>query len=161
MIIIIVTYMITGRQGAGVDERAASVLAGRQTGQRRALLSFLTGADRCLSAQEIHAELARSGSPVSLATIYRTLARLVGAGVLDVVSREDGEATYVLGSPRHHHHLVCRVCGRADEIADPAIARWADDQAARRGFTDATHDLTVVGVCPACTALASGRGAEG
>lgn len=158
MIIIIVPYMIDRAEGARVDERTASVLVGRQTGQRRALLSFLTSTDRCLSAKEMHAELARLGSPVSLATIYRTLGRLVGAGVLDVVSREDGEATYVIGSPRHHHHLVCRICGRADEIGDPEIAQWADEQAARRGFTDATHDLTVMGVCPTCTALASGVG---
>ncbi len=128
----------------------AREVVGRQTEQRRALLAFLGSAHRCLSAQEIHAELARSGVAVSLATIYRTMARLVAAGALDVVLREDGEATYIAGSSRHHHHLVCRECGRADEIAEPAVARWADQEATRHGFTEVTHVLTLVGVCPGC-----------
>lgn len=133
-------------------DRVDGAVGARQTEQRRALIAFLTSADRCLSAREIHAELDRQGRPVSLATIYRTVARLVRAGALDVVPRDDGEATYVVGSDRHHHHLVCRRCGRADEIADPAVERWAHDEAARRGFSDVTHALTVFGVCPACRA---------
>lgn len=138
-----------------MDEWAESVLAGRLTGQRRAVLTFLSSEDRCLSAQEIHAELARRDSPVSLATIYRTVARLIEAGVLDVVLRDDGEATYVVGSSCHHHHVVCRVCGRAEEVADPTVVRWADEEAARRGFTDVSHELTVFGVCPACSIRAT------
>lgn len=138
-----------------MSDRVERVVGARWTEQRRVLLAFLISANRCLSAQEIHAELARQGNAVSLATVYRTVARLVSAGSLDVVLRDDGEATYVVGSEWHHHHLVCRTCGRADEIADPVVARWADEEAARHGFTDATHALTVFGVCPACRAPVS------
>lgn len=133
-----------------MDERVESLVGTRRTAQRRSLLEFLLNARRCLSAQEIHAELARRGSPVSLATVYRTVARLVRAGALDVVLRADGEATYVAGSAQHHHFLVCRVCGRADEIADPVVERWACEEAADRGFTEVSHALTVFGVCPEC-----------
>ena len=124
----------------------------RSTQQRRTLLAFWGEENRCLSAQEIHAELARRGKTVSLATVYRTVARLVTAGGLVVVLREDGEATYVAGSAQHHHRLVCRTCGRAEEIAHPGVARWSDEEAARHGFTEATHRLAVFGTCPACRA---------
>lgn len=124
--------------------------AERQTEQRRTLLAFLARTDRCLSAQEIHAELHRLGGAVSLATVYRTLARLARAGAVDVLMRDDGEATYVQGSGRHHHHLVCRVCGRVVEINEPTVETWTREVAKGHGFSDATHELTVFGVCRAC-----------
>ncbi len=128
-------------------------LGSRRTEQRRALIDFLATADRYLSAREIHAELARQGRPVSLATTYRTVALLARAGVLDVLPRDDGEASYIVGSERHHHHLVCRRCGRSEEITNPAVEQWADDEATRRGYSAVTHALTVFGICPACRGL--------
>ncbi|NLE72082.1 MAG: transcriptional repressor [Actinomycetales bacterium] len=132
------------------DARAAG---SRQTEQRRSVLEFLATVDRCLSAQEIRAALEDQGRPVSLATVYRTVARLARAGVLDVVLRDDGEATYVLGSARHHHHLVCRRCGSVAEIANPAVESWTVEVARLHGFADVDHRLTVTGVCPACRSV--------
>jgi Fur family ferric uptake transcriptional regulator len=122
----------------------------RQTEQRRTLLTFLARADRCLSAQEIHAELHRQGSAISLATVYRTVARLARSGVVDVLMRDDGEATYIQGSGRHHHHLVCRSCGRVVEISEPTVESWTREVAKKYGFSDASHELTVYGVCQPC-----------
>ena len=122
----------------------------RQTEQRRVLVAFLAHAGRCLSAQEIHAELHRGGSSISLATVYRTVARLAQAGVLDVLMRDDGEATYVQGSSGHHHHLICRSCGRVVEISEPMVEDWTRAVAAEFGFSDPSHELTVHGTCQAC-----------
>ncbi|WP_149204948.1 Fur family transcriptional regulator [Actinotalea subterranea] len=122
----------------------------RQTVQSRALLTFLAQADRCLTAQEIHAQLHRQGSGIALATVYRWLTRLVRSGAVDVLMHDDGEATYVRGSDRHHHHLVCRSCGRVTEISEPMVERWTVEVATRAGFADVSHALTVFGTCSAC-----------
>jgi Fur family ferric uptake transcriptional regulator len=82
--------------------------------------------------------------------VYRSLALLVETGDVDALTREDGEAVYLLCS-RRHHHLVCRSCGRAVEIAGPAVERWAQDLAEHHGYTDISHTLEVFGLCPDCS----------
>lgn len=124
----------------------------RSTAQRAALIDALSRERTFRSAQELHASLRLGGTRVALATVYRNLARLVETGTVDVLHREDGEATYHLGSPRHHHHLVCRACGACREFADPALEQWIGSVAAEHRFTAITHELTVYGLCPACAA---------
>lgn len=124
----------------------------RSTAQRAALIDALSRERTFRSAQELHESLRRGGTRVALATVYRNLARLAEAGTVDVLLREDGEATYHLGSTRHHHHLACRTCGVCREFADPALEEWVGSVAAEHRFTEATHELTVYGLCPACTA---------
>lgn len=49
-----------------------------------------------------------------------------------------------------HHHLLCRCCGRTVEVEGPEVERWADKVARKHGFTDVSHTLEVVGLCPEC-----------
>jgi Fur family ferric uptake transcriptional regulator len=69
---------------------------------------------------------------------------------VDILRTDEGEAVYRRCSRRHHHHLVCRGCGRTVEIDGPAVERWADTVAAEHGFTQVEHTLEVFGVCSAC-----------
>ncbi|MSZ78104.1 MAG: transcriptional repressor, partial [Actinobacteria bacterium] len=50
----------------------------------------------------------------------------------------------------HHHHLVCRGCGRTVEVEGPAVERWTGSIAAEHGFADVSHTLEIFGTCPAC-----------
>jgi Fur family ferric uptake transcriptional regulator len=50
----------------------------------------------------------------------------------------------------HHHHLVCRQCGRTVEIAGPAVEKWANTVAAEHGFSDVSHQLELFGLCTTC-----------
>lgn len=122
----------------------------RPTRQRRAVASCLDHVDDFRSAQEIHALLQERDEPVGLATVYRTLQALAEAGEVDVLRSEDGEALYRRCSETHHHHLVCRTCGRTVEVAGPAVERWADGIAREHGFSDVDHTLELVGTCSDC-----------
>ncbi|MFT4262338.1 MAG: Fur family transcriptional regulator [Nocardioides sp.] len=122
----------------------------RPTRQRLAVSAALGEAAGFSSAQEIRDALARRGEPVGLATVYRTLAALAEAGEVDMMRTEDGEAIYRRCSGTHHHHLVCRACGRAVEVEGPAVERWAGAVATEHGFTDVSHTLELVGVCGDC-----------
>jgi Fur family ferric uptake transcriptional regulator len=125
--------------------------APRTTRQRLAVAELLSELDDFRSAQEIHAALRERGERIGLATVYRSLALLAEAGDVDALTREDGEAVYLLCSRQHHHHLVCRSCGRAVEIAGPAVERWAAELAERHGYTAISHTLEVFGLCPRCS----------
>jgi Fur family ferric uptake transcriptional regulator len=116
-----------------------------------ALLALLEELDGFRSAQDLHQLLRTRGDGVGLATVYRALQALVDDGVVDVLHSPDGEAAYRRCSPVHHHHLVCRGCGRSEEVADPPVERWAARVAAEHGFADVWHQLEVFGTCADCS----------
>ena len=122
----------------------------RPTRQRRAVVDALTSFDDFRSAQEIHDLLGRRGEAVGLATVYRTLQRLADADEVDVLRTEDGEAIYRRCSDSHHHHLVCRACGRTVEVEGPTVERWTRAIAAEHGYDDVSHTLEIVGTCADC-----------
>ncbi|MDR2380062.1 MAG: transcriptional repressor [Bifidobacteriaceae bacterium] len=56
------------------------------------------------------------------------------------------------GQEGHHHHVVCRACGRSEPVSGPDFEAWADQVAQAAGFTEVTHALEIAGLCPACHA---------
>lgn len=123
----------------------------RPTRQRRAVASALDGLTGFHSAQEIHDLLGRRGEAVGLATVYRTLAALAETGDVDTMRSEDGEVIYRRCSATHHHHLVCRSCGRTVEVEGPAVERWTRSIAEEHGYRNVSHTLEIFGTCPDCT----------
>ncbi|MEY9213308.1 transcriptional repressor [Thermobifida halotolerans] len=110
------------------------------------------------SAQDLYATLRADGSKIGLTTVYRALQALSDAGEVDVLMTDEGEAVYrACATPTHHHHLVCRSCGKAVEIEGPAVESWADNLAAQHGFVDLTHTLELFGTCSDCAAAARRR----
>ncbi|RBY95347.1 transcriptional repressor [Blastococcus sp. TF02-8] len=126
----------------------------RPSRQRSAVLALLEELGGFRSAQDLHGLLRGRGDTVGLATVYRALQALVDDGLVDVLRSPDGEAAYRRCSPSHHHHLVCRSCGRTEEVADPPVERWAARIADEHGFVDVQHDLEVFGTCADCAAAA-------
>jgi len=122
----------------------------RTTRQRRAVSAVLGDLDDFRSAQDIHDIVRRSGNRVGLSTVYRALQGMAEAGEVDVLRSGDGEARYRRCSSGHHHHLVCRVCGRTVEVEGPTVERWADRVAAEHGFAEVSHTLEIFGRCAAC-----------
>ncbi|KRV46743.1 Fur family transcriptional regulator [Wenjunlia vitaminophila] len=123
---------------------------GRATRQRAAVASALDEVDEFRSAQELHDLLRHRGDSVGLTTVYRTLQSLADAGEVDVLRTDEGEAMYRRCSRGHHHHLVCRSCGRTVEVEGPAVEKWAEGVAADHGFVDVAHTMEIFGTCAQC-----------
>ena len=124
--------------------------ARRSTRQRAAVNDILGELEEFRTAQQLHDELRRSGNSIGLTTVYRTLQALAETGGVDVIRTGDGEAAYRRCSTGHHHHLVCRSCGRAVEVSGPAVEHWANAVAAEHGFREVRHDLEIFGTCSNC-----------
>jgi Fur family transcriptional regulator, ferric uptake regulator len=120
--------------------------------QRTAVRQELAKESAFRSAQEIYARLRSAGTRVGLTTVYRALQALADGGEVDVLRSDDGEAAYRLCSQSHHHHLVCRDCGRTVEVEGRAVERWADQIAGQHGFTQVEHTVEVFGTCADCSA---------
>jgi Fur family transcriptional regulator, ferric uptake regulator len=134
----------------------AGPVRGRSTRQRAAVAAALDEVDEFRSAQELHDMLRHRGDSVGLTTVYRTLQSLADAGEVDVLRTSDGESVYRRCSTgEHHHHLVCRVCGKAEEVGGPAVEKWADAIAAEHGFVNVAHTVEIFGTCAECAAKTS------
>ncbi|MEO3813810.1 transcriptional repressor [Sphaerisporangium sp. B11E5] len=126
------------------------------TSRREAVRQVLAGSTSFRSAQDIYAQMRAEGAKIGLTTVYRALQSLADAGQVDTLRTDDGESVYrACATGGHHHHLVCRGCGRTVEVAGPAVERWAESVGSEHGFTSITHTVEVFGTCPTCRAVAS------
>ncbi len=123
----------------------------RSTRQKRALAAILDASDRFRSAQDLFSELRATGENVGLTTVYNQLRALAEAGDVDALRGDDGETRYRrCRTEEHHHHLVCRDCGRTIEVEGPEVERWASRIAKEHGFDDVRHTVEVIGTCSTC-----------
>lgn len=137
---------MTGTQ----DRTATHEGTRRPTRQRAAVAALLADTDEFRSAQDLHAALRAAGDTVGLATVYRNLQAMAAEGEVDMLRTDDGEAVYRACSTGHHHHLVCRACGRTVEVEGPTVETWANKVSAEHGFTDVHHTLEIFGTCADC-----------
>jgi Fur family transcriptional regulator, ferric uptake regulator len=128
----------------------ASTTPQRRTRQRAAVHDILSGLTEFRTAQQIHDELRHHGDRIGLTTVYRTLQAMTDVGELDAIRTGDGETAYRRCSDGHHHHLVCRSCGRTVEVSGPAVEKWATAVAEQHGFRNVSHDLEIFGTCGTC-----------
>lgn len=118
----------------------------RTTAQKAAIIAALDAADEALSAQELHDRLEKVG----LATVYRNLSRMAEAGEIDAIMRPSGETAYRACARGHHHHLICRHCGKVVELHDCTLEGWGRSIAEQHGFSAVEHHAELTGTCADC-----------
>lgn len=125
----------------------------RMTKQRQAIWELLRTEKNFLSAQEVHDLLDQSGESIGLATVYRNLQALANNGSVDVLRLEKSRTQLFryCAENVHHHHIVCRSCGKTVEISGAGIEEWADGIADEHGFTRVSHSFEIFGLCSECT----------
>lgn len=124
--------------------------AKRNTWQKDAVRHALGEAIGFVSSQQLHLVLRNHGSTIGLATVYRALAELAQAGEADSLQSKDGELLYRACGTTHHHHLICRKCGKTVEIEADRVEAWADDVAKTHGFSRPSHTIDIFGDCSSC-----------
>lgn len=122
----------------------------RRTRQRTRIRQAVAELPSFATAQQIHDQLRHSGTPVGLATVYRTLQAMAEAGELDALRTGDGQLSYRICSPGHHHHLICRSCRRTVEVHLPRVETMVTRIAADHGFSQIDHELEFYGTCRDC-----------
>jgi len=131
----------------------------RLTRERRTILYEMLQVRGHFDADSLLAHFRRRGSAVSRATLYRTLARLVEAGLVHRVEMAAGQAQYEVMVGRHHHdHMICLECGRIVEFESRDIERLQEEICRRKGFRMTGHMHQIRGRCAAC---AGGAGRAG
>ena len=124
----------------------------RFTDQQREMLAHVFARHEHFDAEQLIEALKGAKKQVSRATVYRTLSKLVDAGLLRRI--ELGERTvydHDYGYPAHDH-LVCELCHSMTEFQSPELEALLEKVALENGFRPAGHTLVVRGVCTSCSA---------
>jgi Fe2+ or Zn2+ uptake regulation protein len=131
----------------------------RYTDSRRQLVALLAEAAQPLTIPDILERT--SGLPQS--SVYRNLAVLERAGVVQRVVTTDEWARFELAEDltEHHHHLICNGCGLVKDFTvssqlERSIDRALGAVAADAGFVLDHHRLDLVGRCADCAAVPAG-----
>ena len=122
----------------------------RYTGQQRDMVRYIFSQHNHFDADQLLDDMKKAGFRVSRATVYRTLTKLVDAGLLrrlELGPRMYYEHDY--GYPQHEH-LQCTQCGKMIEFQSPAIEAIVNDMSRQHGFHAVSHTFVVRGVCAEC-----------
>lgn len=130
----------------------------RVTRQRLIVADALVRAGRQLTATELYERVRGAEPSLGRATVFRTVDRLVEAGVARRLELDGHVYAYVACEPDHHHHLSCTSCGRVEEIPESWVQPIADQAAETHGFEIDDGRLDFYGRCAACRGASAGEG---
>jgi Fur family transcriptional regulator, ferric uptake regulator len=124
----------------------------RRGGARTAVVEALARHDCAVTALELEGELRRRKVNVGRASIYRALDVLEELGLVQRFEVERGIASYerVNLNGHHHHHAICRSCGRMEPFEDRSLERAIEQVAGEVPFEIAEHDVVLRGLCERC-----------
>jgi Fe2+ or Zn2+ uptake regulation protein len=132
-------------------EEALRAAGYRVTPQRLMIHRTLVELGRHVDAEELLAAASERLPNVSLPTVYASLEALEDAGLVRRVAAGRGRALYD-ARPVDHHHLVCRRCGRVEDLDLSVPLDRALASARRRGFAADGAEVVVHGLCASCAA---------
>ena len=122
----------------------------KATRQRKAVLEAIADAGGHLTPGEVYRQVRRKHPSVGLSTVYRTLEVLASLGALCEITAPGNIRTYTLGSPEHHHHLICSNCGTVVEFTTHGLEELQQRLEMESGFAIEGHVLQFMGQCPDC-----------
>jgi Fe2+ or Zn2+ uptake regulation protein len=123
----------------------------RATPQRLVILRELQRRGRHATADEIRRWTRDELPGTSTPTVYATLELLVELGLARRLDAGSGATLY---DPRiePHQHMVCRRCGRVDDLDGEVDVAGLRRHAAETGFDPEAVQVVISGVCAACAA---------
>ena len=126
----------------------------RRGGARTAVVEALAGHDCAVTALDLEDEMRRGKPAVGRASVYRALEQLETLGLVQRIEVCRGTAGYERVDPtgHHHHHAICRDCGRMVPFEDPRLERALEHVAGEMSFDVTEHDVVLRGRCDRCAA---------
>lgn len=132
-------------------ERTLRERGQRVTSQRLLIHRALRELDHHATAEQVRSAVSGRLPNVSLPTVYATLDLLDELGAVRRVHAGSGATLY---DPRveEHHHLVCRRCGRVEDVDVRLDLAPALRAARRRKLDPDGGEVVLTGLCDTCAA---------
>ena len=137
------------------SEHALSRLAEagfKRGGARTAVVETLAGHACAVPALELEEELRQRDVRVGRASVYRALEVLEELHLVQRFELARGTAGYERIDPsgHHHHHAICRRCGRMEPFEDRDLEQAIGQVSKQVPFEVAEHDVVLRGLCERC-----------
>lgn len=125
----------------------------RRGGARTAVVEALARHECAVTALDLDEELSRGEPAVGRASVYRTLEQLEQLELVRRLEATRGIASYERVDPSgdHHHHAICRRCGRVESFEDLELERAIARVAGRVNVDVTEHDVVLRGTCERCS----------
>lgn len=120
----------------------------RVTAPRLAVLEAL-GHDAHLTAEDLTTRVRERLGRVSAQAVYDVLRATCDAGLVRRIEPA-GAASARYERHTDNHHLVCRSCGRIEDVACAVGVAPCLEPVTSRGFVLDEAEVTYWGLCPAC-----------
>jgi len=125
----------------------------RVTPKVRAVVELFLKDGCVLDPADVQTRLQKQFKGVGPPTIYRILENLGKSGILLTVAHEDRQLRYFIcrGIDReHHHHFICRNCGKVEEVNMCLIEEVSKYVKRHFRATVQSHFLQIEGLCEKC-----------
>lgn len=132
-----------------IDEDRLRNAGLRRTAPRLAVLESLRAHPHA-TAEAVLGDVRGRLGRMSTQAVYDVLHALTEAGLVRRIEPARSPARFELRVGDNHHHLVCRACGRVEDVdcatGEVPCLTASDD----RGFAIDEAEVTYWGLCPAC-----------
>ena len=122
----------------------------RLTPQREMILQVICESSGHITAEEIMTRVRKRYPYLNKSAVYRTLDLLVHIGIVNPTDFGHGCVTYEVHRDPHHHHLVCRQCGRMIEVDASVFASVEKKLRDEYTFTPDLDHFAIFGLCEKC-----------
>jgi Fur family transcriptional regulator, stress-responsive regulator len=123
----------------------------RVTMPRQVVLAWLARHPHS-TAEEIGAGVREWYGALSPQAIYGVLAACTDAGLLRRIEPAGHPARFERRVGDNHHHMVCRGCGRTEDVDHVVGERACLEPADQHGYLIDEAEVVFWGLCPACAA---------
>lgn len=138
------------------DEQLDTAIRGaglRVTDSRRAVLRSLHAFPHA-TADGVYRRVLRTTPQTSLQSVYNALNDFADAGLVRRIQPAGQPGLFEVRVGDNHHHLVCRSCGRVEDVDCAEIAAPCLAPSDAHGFAVHAAEVTFWGLCPSCEASA-------
>jgi Fur family ferric uptake transcriptional regulator len=127
----------------------------RVTRQRLIILDAVCEGHGHTTLKQVFSRVREVDDSIDQSSLYRTFKLFMDLGLVVSATTDDGETYYEIAKSHKHHHLICRKCGKQQEIAHDVVQVMFDLLAREYGFRATTDHLVITGLCQECDAIIS------
>lgn len=122
----------------------------RLTPQRLLILNAVSQGGGHMGVDEVFRKARESYPYIDIATVYRTLHLFRRMGVVTEVAIGDRLHFEITDPEAPHHHMVCRACGGAYDLAPDYLDEFRNTLTSEFNFEPDLDNFTVTGICSNC-----------
>jgi len=123
----------------------------KYTTERKEIIEAVIRLEKHFNAEEIHQQLRKNKSNVSLATVYRTIPLLIDSGlIMETLHCREKVVYEKIYNKKHHDHLICINCGKIIEFYNEDVEKLQDEICHKYHFLPTEHRLGIKGYCQKC-----------